>query len=171
MITRANDTATDRELVLTRVFDAPRELVFQAWTDPERLAGWWAPAGFTTPFCTVDLRVGGRFHYCMRSPDGQEYWGVGIYREIVPPERIVYIDSFSDAEGNPVPPSHYGMSDNHPAEALVTVTFEEHEGGTRLVVRHALPASAPEREGALQGWGQMLDRLGEELAGERPAGR
>ncbi|MFA4965976.1 MAG: SRPBCC domain-containing protein [Thermoleophilia bacterium] len=160
--------STARELVVTRVLEAPRDLVFKAWTEPERLLRWWGPKGFTTPAASVDLRVGGAFHYCMRSPEGQEYWGLGVYREIVVPERIVYTDSFADAEGEPVSPSHYGMSDSHPAEALMTVTLAELEGRTQLTVRHGIPESSEEREGAQQGWTEMLERLAEELAAGRP---
>ncbi len=155
---------SDREIVITRVFDAPRHLVFKAWTEPERLVRWWGPSGFTTPSCTVDLRPGGVFHYCMRSPEGRDVWGRGVYREIIAPERIVYTDSFADAEGNPVPPAHYGMSPRHPAEMLVTVTFTEHEGKTTVTLQHAVPESVPERSGMQQGWTEMLDRLAEELA-------
>ncbi len=84
---------SDRVLVITRVFDAPRDLVFKAWTEPERLMRWWGPKGFTTPFCKVDLRPGGVFHYCLRSPEGRDVWGKGVYREIVEPERIIYTDT------------------------------------------------------------------------------
>jgi len=156
--------STADELVITRVFDAPRELVFRAWTEPERLMRWWGPNGFTTPSFTVDLRVGGVLHYCMRAPDGQDYWGIGVYREIVPPERIMYTDSFADAEGSPVPPSHYGMSDDHPEETLVTVTFLEREGRTSVTLRHTIPESSEARGGAQQGWSEMLERLANELA-------
>lgn len=156
--------AAERDLVITRVFHAPRELVFKAWTEPERLMRWWAPNGCTTPFCTVDLRVGGNFHYCIRLPEGRDIWGIGVYREIVDPERIVYTDAFADAEGNPVPPAHYGMSSGHPAETLVTVTFAEHDGKTTLTLRHSIPESVEERGGTQQGWTEMLDRLDEELA-------
>jgi uncharacterized protein YndB with AHSA1/START domain len=154
----------DREIVLTRVFDAPRELVFKAWTDAEHLMRWWAPNGCSTSYCKVDLRPGGKFHYCMRLPEGREIWGMGIFREIVAPSRLVYTDSFADAQGNPVPPAHYGMSASHPAESLVTVTFEAQEGRTRLTLRHAIPVSVDERKGAEQGWGEMLERLAEDLA-------
>jgi len=152
------------ELVITRVFDASRGLVFKAWTEPEHLMRWWGPNGFTTPSFTVDLHVGGVLHYCMRSPDGQDYWGIGVYREIVPPERIVYTDAFADAEGNQVPPSHYGMSASHPAETLVTVTFTEHGGKTTLTLRQSVPESVEEREGMQQGWTEMLERLADDLA-------
>ena len=151
-------------LVITRVFDAPRDLVFKAWTEPQRLMRWWGPRGFTTPFCKVDLRPGGVFHYCMRSPEGRDYWGRGVYREIAEPERIVYLDSFADEEGNPVEPAHYGMSPGHPAETLVTVTFVEHEGKTKVTLHHSVPEAVPERSGIQQGWTEMLDRLAEELA-------
>ena len=151
-------------LVLTRVFDAPRARVFKAWTDPKRLMNWWAPQGCTTPVCTVDLRPGGAFHFCMRMPDGKDVWGLGVYREIVEPERIVYTDSFADEKGNPVPPAHYGLSPEHPAEALITVTFEERDGRTKLTLRHSIPAAVKERKATEQGWREMLDRLADHLA-------
>lgn len=155
--------SSEHEIVITRIFDAP-ERVFKAWTDPEHLMRWWAPKGCTTPFCTVDLRPGGKFHYCMRLPDGRDIWGIGVYREIVAPSLLVYTDSFADAQGSPVPPAHYGMSASHPAEARVTMTFEEHGRKTRLTLRHAIPVSAEERKGAEQGWSEMLERLAEALA-------
>jgi uncharacterized protein YndB with AHSA1/START domain len=159
------------EIVVSRVFDAPRRLVFEAWTRPEHLLRWWAPKGCTTPVCKVDLRPGGIFHYCMRMPDGRDIWGVGVYREIVEPSLLVYTDSFADAQGNPVPPTHYGMSADHPTETLVTVTFTEHGAKTTVTVRHAIPESVPERSGAEQGWAEMLERLDEALVsdlGESP---
>lgn len=151
-------------IVLTRILDAPRERVWRAWTEPARLKRWWAPKDCTTPHCTVDLRPGGAFHYCIRMPDGQDVWGLGVYREVVEPERLVYTDSFADAQGNPVPPSEYRMGAEHPAEALVTVTFEDLAGKTRLTLRHAVPAKFAERQGVETGWGEMLDRLSAEMA-------
>jgi uncharacterized protein YndB with AHSA1/START domain len=160
----SNVAAKAGALVVTRVFDAPRDLVFKAWTEPEHLVHWWGPKGFTTPFCTVDLRVGGVFHYCMRSPEGFEVWGRGVYREIVAPERIVYTDAFADEQGNPVEPGRYGMSSGHPRETRVTVTFTDHQGKTTVTLHHAMPGAFPERTGIEQGWTEMLDRLGAELA-------
>jgi len=149
----------ENEIVITRVIDAPRSRIFKTWTEPEHLTRWWAPDGCTTPFCKVDLRPGGRFHYCMRLPDGREIWAIGIYRHIVEPERIVYVDSFADENGNPIPPTHYGMSADHPAESLVTVTFAEQAGKTQLTLRHAIPEAIKEREDTQKGWTQMFDRL------------
>ena len=161
---RPATTSTERELVIERIFDAPRELVWKAWTEPEALVRWWGPKAFTTPICKTDLRVGGAFLYCMRSPEGKDYWGAGVYREIAPPERIVYTDSFADEKGNVVPATYYGMSEDIALEMLVTVTFEEHEGKTKLTLRHAgIPAGA-DRDGAQQGWSESFEKLAEYLA-------
>lgn len=148
-----------QELVITRVFDAPRALVWKAWTDQGQIARWWGPKDFTAPSCTIDLRVGGRYLFCMRSPEGQDFWTTGTYREIAPPERLVFSDSFADAAGNVVPASHYGMSDDLPLEMLVTVTFEEHAGRTTMTLRHVgLPAgNMGEMTG--HGWNESFDKL------------
>jgi uncharacterized protein YndB with AHSA1/START domain len=155
--------AQEYDVVLTRLLDAPRARVFHAWTDAEYLLRWWAPRGFTTPYCKTDLRVGGVFHYCMRTADGQDIWGRGVYREIIKPERIVYSDSFADAQGNMVPPAHYGMGPGIPPETLVTVTFAERDGMTELTLCHSAFESAKDRAEIMQGWGEMLDRLALEL--------
>ena len=152
------------QVLITRVFDAPRDLVFKAWTDCERLMRWWGPKGFTTPVCKID-RPGGSFHYCMRSPEGRDYCGKGVYREIVEPERIIFTDFFVDEEGNPVSAVHYGMSPDWPEETLVTATFAEHEGKTKLTLQHALGSvPASERDLCQQGWSESLDKLAGDLA-------
>ena len=150
--------------VFARDFDAPRELVFKAWTEPDRLKRWWGPKGFTTPFCAVDLREGGVFLYCMRSPEGRDFWGRGVFREIVVPERLVLAMSFADAEGNVVPATHYGMSPEWPLEALLTVAFEEKAGKTRVTLRYEGVPPGADRDGTRQGWSESLERLGEYLA-------
>jgi len=152
------------ELVITRIFDAPRELVWKAWTDPEHLMRWWGPKVFTCPHCEIDLRVGGKFLNCMRSSEGQDIWSTGVYREIVPMERIVCTDSFADEKGNVVPATHYGMPDNIPLEMQVTVTFEDLDGKTRMTLRHeGLPAGEMS-DSAQQGWSESFDKLAEYLA-------
>src|SRR5665647_1251665 len=95
-------TNQDSELVLTHVFNAPRELVFKAWTDAEHLKHWWGPAGFKISISKFDIRPGGVFHYCMKSDAGDEMWGKFVYHEIVAPEKLVFVNSFSDEEGNTV---------------------------------------------------------------------
>jgi len=161
---KAPNTSTEQELVITRVFDAPRELVWKAWTEPEHTMRWWGPKDFTTPHCEIELRVGGKFLNCMRSSEGQDIWSTGVYREIVLLERIVCTDSFADEKGNVVPASHYGMPDDIPLEMLVTVTFEDLGGKTRMTLRHeGLPAGEMS-DGAGQGWGESFDKLAEYLA-------
>lgn len=155
---------TGRGSVVARVFDAPRELVFKAWTEPERLKRWWGPEGFTTPFCAVDLRVGGVFLYCMRSPEGHDFWGRGVFREIVSPERLVLSMSFADAEGNVVSAAHYGMSPEWPLETLLTVAFEAEAGKTRVTLRFEGVPQGADGDGTRQGWAEMLDGLAEYLA-------
>ena len=86
-------------LTITRIFNAPRERVWRAWTEPEMLKKWWGPKGYTAPVAEIDLRVGGKYHACMRSPDGKDIWSIGTVKEIVRPERLVITDSFSDPEG------------------------------------------------------------------------
>jgi uncharacterized protein YndB with AHSA1/START domain len=172
MAARKNDSpakSSERELVITRVFDAPRELVWKAWTDPEHLMRWWGPKYFTSPACKIDLRVGGKYLFCMRSPEGKDFWSTGVYREIVEPERIVWTDSFADEKGNPVPASYYGMPGDWPEEMLVTVTFEERQGKTKLTLRHAgHPAEIGEMAEA--GWNGSLDKLAETLSASNISG-
>jgi uncharacterized protein YndB with AHSA1/START domain len=101
----------------------------------------------------------------MRSPEGRDYCGKGVYREIIPLERLVFTDSFADKEGNVVPATYYGMSADYPLEMLVTVTFAEHEGKTKLTLQHALgPVPASERDLCQQGWSESFDKLSEDLA-------
>lgn len=161
----------EQELVLTRNLDAPRELVFQAWTKPERVKQWWGPKGFTCPVCEIDLRPGGVYFSCMRSPDGKDFWGKCVYREILEPERIVCTDSFADEKGNVVSPQAYGLSADWPEEALITATFEEHSGRTRFTLCHAPIQPGPERDMCRQGWDETLDKLEEYLAKAQAASK
>jgi len=160
----AETAASRQELVMTRLFDAPRELVWKAWTDPERLKRWWGPAGFTAPSAKLHLHVGGKYLFCMRSADGRDYWITGVYREIVPMERIVCTDSSADEWGNVVPATYYGMSPDFPLEMLVTVTFEERDGKTKMTLRLSGIPSGPDSQGAEQGLNQSFDKLAEDLA-------
>jgi uncharacterized protein YndB with AHSA1/START domain len=146
------------EIVIKRVFDAPRKAVWNAWTDPERFMLWWGPEGFSSPACKIDLRVGGKYLYCMRSPEGQDYWGTGVYRDIVPMERIVCTDSFADSEGNVVAASYYGMKGYWPLEMVVIVTFEEDGGKTIMTLRHdGIPRKM--KSDCEAGWSGSFDKL------------
>jgi uncharacterized protein YndB with AHSA1/START domain len=151
-------------LEITRVFDAPRELVWRAWTEPELVKRWWGPEYFTCPFARIDLRVGGKYLFCMRSSDGKDYWSTGVYREIVPPERIVCTDSFADEKGNVVPASYYGMVAPYPLELLLRVSFEARAGKTESTLRHTDFPPGSERDNARDGWSTSLDKLAGLLA-------
>jgi uncharacterized protein YndB with AHSA1/START domain len=161
--------AADQEFIITRVFDAPRELVWQAFTEPERMRRWWGPKGFTVIAANMDLRPGGLYHYGMRAPDGSTMWGKFVYREIVRPERIVLVNSFSDEAGNI---TRHPMSPTWPLQMLSTFLFAEHDGRTTLTIQWS-PLDADERERATfagahpsmqQGWTGTLDQLAEYLA-------
>ena len=163
-MTKENQSAGKREIVIVRILDAPRELLWKCWTEPEFFKRWWGPEGFTTPVSRIDFRVGGIYHNCMKSPEGENYWSTGMYREIIEPEKIVYTDSFSDAEGNTVPASYYEMSGEWPLELLVTLTLEEYEGKkTRLTLRHEGFPTGEDRDLTKDGWNESLDKLADDL--------
>ncbi|MFD1776938.1 SRPBCC domain-containing protein [Paenibacillus rhizophilus] len=161
MVTRVEG----QELVLERVFDAPRELVFKAFSEAEHLKHWWGPRGWTLPVCNVDFRPGGVWHYCMKCVDekqgdfyGMESWGKAVYQEISEPETIVYTDYFSDAEGNVTE----GMPSSH-----ITMTFVEHEGKTKVISRGRFESAEALKTvmdmGMEQGITETWDRLEEYL--------
>lgn len=158
----AGQSRTD--LVITRVFDAPRTAVWKAWTDPNSYECWWGPKDYTTPFCTIDLRPGGRFLGCMRSPEGKDVWSTGVYREVVAPERIVSTDAFCDEKGKIVPASYYGMDVEWPDDVLVTMTLKEQNGKTEMTLKHSGIPAGVFAEMAEAGWKESLDRLEQCLA-------
>jgi uncharacterized protein YndB with AHSA1/START domain len=147
----AAPSSTAREIVITRVIDAPRALVFRAWTDAAHLAHWWGPEGFTNPVCEADARVGGAWRIVMRSPDGTNYPCGGVYREVVEPERLVFTNIATDMAGNPV------------LDGLTTVSFAE-QGGKTLLTLHTRATALVDfavayLAGMEAGWMQSLDRL------------
>src|SRR5215831_372530 len=144
----------ERELLITRIFDAPRELVFRAWTEPERAVRWWGPQGFTTAHCEMDLRPGGTYRVCMRSPEGAEHWQRGVCREVVEPERLVFTFAWEDKEGRP----------GH--ETVVTVSFAEYGTKTRLTSHQAVFETVTARDLHKGGWSSALECLAEDLARE-----
>ena len=156
--------SVEQELIITRIFDAPRELVWKAWTDPERVKRWWGPKNFTAPVSKIDLRVGGTYLNCMRSPEGKDYWSTGVYREIVEPSLLVCTDSFADEKGNVIPASHYGMEGDWPLELRISITFEETGGKTTMTLRHEGIPAGQMSELTEAGWNESFDKLAEELA-------
>jgi uncharacterized protein YndB with AHSA1/START domain len=162
-----------KPIIITRVFDAPRELVWKAWTDPEMIKKWWGPEGFTAPSIKVDLKVGGKYIYAMQGPKGSQWDKVmhsaGIFKEIVPHEKIVVTDYFSDEDGNKLPPMTFGQEQDFPDEMTVTVLFEEVEAGkTKLTINYPKPETANQMEAMLksrmeEGWNSSLNKLAESL--------
>ena len=146
-MTTATDTA-QRTLVIERVFDAPPKLVFTAWSSPEHLVQWFGPTGFSLPTCEQDFREGGRYRFCMHSPEGSDHWVEGEYREISEYDRLVFTWTRSDDEPEP-------WVDN-----TVALTFEEVDGKTRMTMRHALFATEAYRNEHNGGWSECFDRLG-----------
>jgi uncharacterized protein YndB with AHSA1/START domain len=153
--------ANDREVLIARTFDAPRDLVFRAWIEPDHLARWYAPKGCSVIIHEFDPRPGGVFHHAIQTPGGRNCLCKGVYREIVPPERLVYTLSFSDAAGNFVEPADVGADPEWPRETVVTVTFDDLGGKTKLTLHQTVLESIAKRTGAHPSWIEMLDRLAE----------
>ena len=148
--TSAAMASRERAFVITRLLDAPRELVFEAWTRPEHMVRWWGPRDFTVPTCEVDFRPGGAFRVCIRSPDASEYWIRGTYCRIAAPEHIDFTCEADDASGNLF------------ATEFITVNLAEQGGKTKLTlhIRIEWPAATPDLLGRMErSWNQSLDRL------------
>lgn len=155
--------------LLTRVFDAPRERVFQAWSEAERLEKWWGAKGFGMRVATLEFRPGGVFHYAMKLPDGREIWGKFVYQEIQTPEKIVFVNGFADEAGNPI---RNPFAPIWPLEVMNTMTLSEQAGKTTLTLR-GVPQNASDAERALfaaarpsmqQGFTGTFDQLDAYLA-------
>jgi uncharacterized protein YndB with AHSA1/START domain len=144
----------EQEFVVERQFNASRILMFQVFTQPAHLKHWWAPQPYTIPVCTLDLRPGGIWHYCMRSPEGQDHWARSVYREIMSPEKLVYTSTFADEHANPIEgiPEH-----------LTTMIFTEEAGKTRVTARIQFSSVAALKVaidmGMLQGMNMTWDYL------------
>ncbi|MBF2047013.1 MAG: SRPBCC domain-containing protein [Elainella sp. C42_A2020_010] len=146
---------SERELTITRIFDAPRSLVFQVWTQPEHFARWLGPKDFTTTFCQMDVRLGGTYRACIQSPEGTNHWMQGIYQEIVEPERLVFTFAWEDEQGKP----------KH--QTLVTVTLTEQGRKTLMTFHQAIFESVESRNSHQTGWTECFDRLEVYLADAR----
>ena len=140
-------------MTITKVFDAPRELVWKAWTDPKYIMQWWGPKGFTAPVCEMDFRVGGKLLCCMKAPDGQEGWNAGEYHEIVPHEKIVFSMYFSDSKGNKVEREEYGIEHEAIEDA------RDVNGQTKLTLIGNDPMESAKESGQFEGWVETLDKI------------
>jgi uncharacterized protein YndB with AHSA1/START domain len=144
--------SAERELLITRVFDAPRSLVWRAWSEPERMTCWAGPRGFTIISCEIGSRPGDTFRMSMRSPEGSEHHVRGVYHEIVEGERLVYTWAWLDADGTPGP------------ETLITITFADYGEKTELTLHQAIFESVTARDAHRGGWDSAFDCLAEYLA-------
>jgi uncharacterized protein YndB with AHSA1/START domain len=158
----ATNTHTE-DLVITRNFNAPPEKVWRAWTEPVALKRWWGPQDFTAPTAKLDLKVGGKYLLCMRSPEGKDYWTTGEYREIKPPEKLVMTDCFADEKGNKTTAAAHGLKGDWPDETLETVTFEKQGKGTRMTLRQSGIPSGEMLDMCRQGWEGSFDKLADSL--------
>ncbi|MFC5403630.1 SRPBCC family protein [Cohnella soli] len=158
---------TERQLEITRTFDAPRELVFQVWTESEHLAKWWGPKGTSIHVAKHELRPKGIFHYSMTSPDGHVMWGKFIYQEIVAPVRLVFLNGFSDAEGNTVPAPFGPDFADFPLQVSNVVTFTQEDNRTIVKLNSEPYDATPEQheffrgmfDSMRQGFGGTFDQL------------
>jgi len=150
---RAGTGSSQLALEIVRVFDAPRGLVFKAWTEPEHLARWWGPRGFDLPSCRIELRTGGAYLFHMRGPDGLDHWSSGHFREVVEPELLVLVGGWVDADGKPKGP-----------ESVTRVMLEDLGAKTRLTVCQEIFESETSRDQHRRGWTSSFERLAEYLA-------
>lgn len=155
---------TEKELVITRTFDAPRERIWKAWTEPNEMKRWWGPKDFSAPSIMMDFRVDGKYLYCMRSAEGEDFWSTGKYKEIIPMEKIVSTDNFADAKGNIVSAASLGLPGNWSKELLITITFEDAGNDkTKMTLHHDGLPSGQMRKMTEAGWNQSLDKLAKSL--------
>ena len=153
-------------LVVTRIIDAPLELVWQSWTQPEHVRRWWGPKDYTSPTCTLDLRVGGKFVFCMRAPaeqGGQDSYTAGVYQRIVPMQLLEFTQTLADKDGNKIDPAEIGMPPDFPKEMRTKVEFKAKGGMTELTVTIQGFSSGQMYVYALAGWHQSIDKLAESL--------
>jgi len=160
-----------KEFVITRIFDAPKEVVWKMWTVPEYVMKWWGPEGFTAPSIKIDLRVGGKYIFAMKGPAGSQWdnvmYSAGVYKEIIPFKKIVHTDYFSNENGDIIPPTDFGVNSDFPTENFVTVTFEEVDGKTKLNITYSdLSEAVLEAMLKMQmkeGWESSLEKLAKNL--------
>ena len=157
-----------RDLVLTRVFDAPIDAVWKAWTDPQQVMRWWGPTGFTSPSCKIDFRVGGKFLFCMRAPKdfqgGQDFYTAGVYKKIVPLKLIEFTQALADKDGNRVDPATMGMPPDFPREIPSALAFKRVGNKTELTAIEYGWTVGQMRDMSEAGLSQCLDKLAAMLA-------
>ncbi len=167
-MTDTKNNVKKEDLVVTRIIDAPIELVWKAWTDPEHVMRWWGPKYYTSPECKIDLREGGQYIFCMRAPKdqgGQDMYTAGVYKKIVPMERLEFTQGLADKDGNRIDPAQVGMPPDFPKELHTTVVFEKLKGDmTKLTITEYDWTAGQMYVYSLAGMQQSIDKLAEALA-------
>lgn len=157
-----NQELKKQELVITRVFDIPIELVWKAWTDPELVMKWWGPEHFTSPSCKIDLREGGRYLFCMRAPEshgGQDNFSTGTYTKIIPNERLEFTHYLSDQDGNILDPAEAGLPPDFPFKIDYVIEFKANGSKTELVITEYGWTQGEMLKRSIIGMNQSLDKL------------
>ena len=150
---------TKKELLITHLFDAPRELVFGAWTDPEHLKHWYAPEGCTIEFKKIEVKPGGTFHSCIHDPVHGECWIKGIYNDVIFPEKLVFSMILSNEKGDSVSANAAGKSEEWPEAIVTTVTFTPIDKQTKVTLHQTVAEEEAKKTGAYQSWFSMFERL------------
>ncbi|WP_448702546.1 SRPBCC domain-containing protein [Mucilaginibacter sp. AW1-3] len=149
----------NQEVFIEQTFNASVERVFNAWADPEKLMKWFAPDGCTIVFKKIEIETGGQFHSCISNPQFGDCWCIGEYKEIIPNKKIVFTMINADEDGNPINPADIGMDPDWPGSTLVTVTFAEDNGKTKLQLRQTVSQELAQKTGAYPSWLQMLNKM------------
>lgn len=160
------DEPRKQDIVITRTFDAPLELVWKAWTDPEQVKRWWGPKDYTSPLCKIDFREGGKYLFAMRAPKyqgGQDYYSAGVYKKIVPMEYLEFTQILSDKDGNPIDPAQIGMPSDFPKEVRTVIVFKALGSKTELTITEYDWTLGQMRDYSVAGMSQSLDKLAASL--------
>jgi len=153
----------DKELLITHLFDASTEIVFDAWTDPEKLKRWYAPDGCTIEYKSIEVKKGGYFHSCIHDPLHGDCWIIGTYLEISEPDKLVFAMQLSNERGDMITALAAGKSTEWPAEILTTVTFEPIGNQTKVTIHQTVSEEEAKKTGAYQNWIKMFNKLNQEL--------
>jgi len=148
-----------KELLISHLFDAPQNTVFQAWTDPQTLKHWYAPDGCTIEFRSIEVKTGGHFHSCIHDPIHGDCWITGTYLEVSPPEKLVFTMVLSDENARPSTALQAGKPEEWPKEIITTVTFEPIGEQTKTTIHQTVAEEEAKKTGAYQSWIKMFNKL------------
>lgn len=148
-----------KTLTIERLIYAPITKIWDAFTDADQLKQWWSPQGMSCSHASIELKAGGLFRYCFKTQDGNEFWGRGVYQNVKQPSQLSYLDTFTDATGQPVPPSHFGIPGDDVIETLVEFSFVEEGENTKLKMVGENYYDDAMTDDLISGWNSMFDKL------------